>query len=152
VVETEINARESGGLEAGCAGAPEWPARTGVSAVSLVRMRGWIRQSPAFAIITGMPPTGRPTDEPAHDILAAEAFAMPAPDPVLHHGPVRLPDDPTGIPEPHDVLAAEEFPMPAPRRGEGAGGLAVSRAPMLTVAGGAAVAGVALLVRRLRRR
>ena len=46
-------------------------------------------------------------------MLAAEAFAMPARDPCLHHGPVVLPDDPTGIAEPHDVLAAEEFPMPA---------------------------------------
>jgi hypothetical protein len=54
-----------------------------------------------------------PADEPAHDVLAAEEFAMPAPDPSLHHGPVRLPDDPTGIAEPHDVLAAEEFAMPA---------------------------------------
>jgi hypothetical protein len=53
------------------------------------------------------------SDEAAHDVLAAEAFAMPAPDPSLHHGPVVLPDDPTGIAEPHDVLAAEEFPMPA---------------------------------------
>jgi len=53
--------------------------------------------------------------EAAHDVLAAEAFAMPARDPSLHHGPVVLPDDPTGIAEPHDVLAAEEFPMPAPR-------------------------------------
>ena len=53
--------------------------------------------------------------EEAHDVLAAEAFAMPASDPSLHHGPVVLPDDPTGIAEPHDVLAAEEFPMPAPR-------------------------------------
>ena len=52
----------------------------------------------------------------AHDVLAAEAFAVPAPDPILHHQPVILPDDPTGISEPHDVLAAEEFPMPAPTR------------------------------------
>jgi hypothetical protein len=56
--------------------------------------------------------------EPPHDILAAEAFVVPAPDPELHrHGPVQLPDDPTGIAEPHDVLAAEEFAMPAPRPG-----------------------------------
>jgi hypothetical protein len=62
-----------------------------------------------------MPQTPQ-SEEPAHDVLAAEAFAMPAPDPILHHhGPVVLPDDPTGIEEPHDVLAAEEFPMPAPR-------------------------------------
>ena len=52
--------------------------------------------------------------EPPHDVLAADEFAVPAPDPDLHHGPVNLPDDPTGIPEPHDVLAAEEFALPAP--------------------------------------
>ena len=56
--------------------------------------------------------------EPAHDVLAAEEFGMPAGDPALHHGPVTLPGDPTGIAEPHDVLAAEEFAMPAPRRHE----------------------------------
>ncbi len=53
--------------------------------------------------------------EPPHDILAAEEFGVPAPDPALHHhGPVILPADPTGIAGPHDVLAAEEFAMPAP--------------------------------------
>ncbi len=52
--------------------------------------------------------------EPPHDVLAAEEFALPAPDPRLHHGPLRLPEDPTGIAEPHDVLAAEEFALPAP--------------------------------------
>jgi hypothetical protein len=59
------------------------------------------------------------TDAP-HDILAAEEFAVPAPDPELHHHePVVLPPDPTGIPAPHDILAAEEFPIPAvpPRPG-----------------------------------
>jgi hypothetical protein len=53
----------------------------------------------------------------AHDILAAEEFGVPAPDPALHHGPVTLPADPTGIAEPHDVLAAEEFALPASRAG-----------------------------------
>ena len=48
-------------------------------------------------------------------------FGMPARDPTLHHGPVTLPDDPTGIAEPHDVLAAEEFAMPAPRPGSACG-------------------------------
>jgi hypothetical protein len=38
----------------------------------------------------------------AHDVLAAEEFGVPAPDPVLAE---RVP---------HDVLAAEEFAMPAP--------------------------------------
>ncbi len=47
-----------------------------------------------------------PIDEPAHDVLAAEEFAMPAPDP-----PHPVPEDPSGIPEPHDVLAAEEYPL-----------------------------------------
>src|ERR1700727_1827130 len=67
---------------------------------------------------------GMPAPDPAlhpddpHDVLAAEEFGVPAPDPVLHHhGPVTLPGDPTGIAEPHDVLAAEEFAMPAPRPG-----------------------------------
>jgi len=56
--------------------------------------------------------------EPPHDILAAEAFVVPGPDPELHpHRPVRLPEDPTGLAEAHDVLAAEEFAMPAPRPG-----------------------------------
>ena len=60
--------------------------------------------------------------EPPHDVLAAEQFVMPAPDPALKRP--RLPEDPTGIAEPHDVLAAEEFPMPAPpvRRPQAAAG------------------------------
>ncbi len=101
-----------------------------------------------------MPETGRPTTEQAHDVLAAEAFAMPAADPDLHHhGPVLLPDDPTGIPEPHDVLAAEEFPMPAPRHGEGGSRLGVSRRPVPAAVGVAAAAGgLVLLLRRLTRR
>jgi hypothetical protein len=56
-----------------------------------------------------------PADEPAHDVLAADEFAVPAPDPELVHHRVVLPEDPSGIVEPHDVLAAEEFPMPAGR-------------------------------------
>lgn len=51
--------------------------------------------------------------EPVHDVLAAEAFAVPTADPALRHGHLVLPEDPTGIVEPHDVLAAEEFAMPA---------------------------------------
>jgi hypothetical protein len=94
------------------------------------------------------------TPEAAHDVLAAEAFAVPARDPELHHhGPISLPEDPTGDPEPHDVLAAEEFPMPAPRphpadalaeRRGGFGRLAFE------VAAGLAL--VALAVRFFRRR
>ena len=60
------------------------------------------------------------TPDAAHDVLAAEAFAMPAPDPALHHhGPIQLPEDPMGNAEPHDILAAEEFPMPAPHAPRG---------------------------------
>jgi hypothetical protein len=55
-----------------------------------------------------------PAAEPAHDVLAAEAFGVPARDPTLRNEPIQLPDDPTGIVEPHDTLAAEEFAMPAP--------------------------------------
>jgi len=54
-------------------------------------------------------------EERAHDILAAEAFAVPAPDPALRHDPVVVPEDPTGIVEAHDILAAEDFAMPAAR-------------------------------------
>jgi hypothetical protein len=60
------------------------------------------------------PEGGSSGEDPPHDVLAAEEFAVPAPDPDLHHQEaVVLPDDPTGIAEPHDVLAAEEFPIPA---------------------------------------
>ena len=59
-------------------------------------------------------------------MLAAEAFAVPAEDPSLKHGPVVLPDDPSGISEPHDILAAEEFAMPAGAPG-GAGGSSFAR-------------------------
>jgi hypothetical protein len=45
----------------------------------------------------------------AHDVLAADEFAMPARgDYGLH-----LPRDPHGILEAHDVLAADEFAMPS---------------------------------------
>jgi hypothetical protein len=47
--------------------------------------------------------TRRPSRaDAAHDVLAAEEFAMPAPDPELHARAER----------PHDVLAADEFAMP----------------------------------------
>jgi hypothetical protein len=100
-----------------------------------------------------MPERDITTDEEAHDILAADAFAMPGVDPYLHHhGPVRLPDDPSdpgGRTEPHDILAAEEFPMPAP--------LAHPVAALAERRGGAGrltleVLGVLVLLARLRRR
>ncbi len=55
-----------------------------------------------------------PDTERPHDVLAAEMYAVPAPDPILQHGPLAVPGDLTGSAEPRDVLAAEEFPMPAP--------------------------------------
>jgi len=97
-----------------------------------------------------MPEYGRPTEGEAHDVLAAEAFAVPARDPSLKHDPVVLPEDPTGIAEPHDVLAAEEFAMPAGRGGESGSSLARHAGRK-----GPFVAAIALAVviglRRLRR-
>ncbi len=96
-----------------------------------------------------------PDDQSAHDVLAAEAFAMPAPDPTLRHHPITLPEDPTGIAEAHDVLAAEEFAMPAPRATSASGGaLAAARqaSSPRRIGLGAAVALLALIVLRRRRR
>lgn len=96
---------------------------------------------------------GTHSEEQAHDVLAAEAFAVPAPDPALRHPPV-LPDDPTGIPEPHDVLAAEEFAMPAPspaaeaRSGALARGAEAPRGLIAGLAGG--IVGALALWRRRR--
>jgi hypothetical protein len=122
------------------------------------------------------PPTDQPADDGAHDVLAAEEFGVPAPDPVLHetsqpahdvlaaeefevgsgdpalhHGPLRLPDDPSGIAEPHDVLAAEEFAVPAgPAAGSASG---TSKVGLISRVGGALGLGalVTMLVRRRRR-
>jgi len=92
-------------------------------------------------------------EDDAHDVLAAEAFGVPAPDPWLRHQPIKLPDDPTGIVEPHDVLAAEEFAMPATPRPStpGAAGRIVAKAA--SPARIAALAAVALgVVRAFRGR
>jgi hypothetical protein len=53
-------------------------------------------------------PARAPEPDPAepHDVLAAEEFVVPAPDPDLHAD--------ERADEPHDVLAAEEFVVPAP--------------------------------------
>lgn len=94
-----------------------------------------------------------PDEEPAHDVLAAEAFAVPAADPALRHRPVVLPEDPSGIGEPHDILAAEEFAMPAVTGGRGRGTLTrAAEAPAWTKVGAAAGALVALIELRRRRR
>ena len=96
-----------------------------------------------------MPDSNTPARDPAQDVLAAEAFAMPAPDPTLTHGPVVLPEDPTGIEEPHDVLAAEEFAMPAPYPGSEGRSLARRAGAAWPLALALAVA--ALVVLRARR-
>lgn len=90
----------------------------------------------------------QPIEEPAHDVLAAEAFAVPAPDPDLRQRPVAVPEDPAGIPEPHDVLAAEEFPMPA-ASSHATGAQSPTRRSLRA---GAIAAGTGLLAWRLRRR
>jgi len=94
------------------------------------------------------PRSQRPEAEPAHDVLAAEAFAVPAPDPDLRHRPVVLPEDPSGIPEPHDILAAEEFPMPSPRSHQGSEQTSRYRA----VRRAGLTAALGLLARTMRRR
>lgn len=103
-------------------------------------------------------------DEP-HDVLAAEEFGVPAPDPILaDEPPVPVPEDP-GDPEghepPHDVLAGEEFPIPGGAAGpggaepgsEGASGGSVG--PRLKagagVLGGVVAIGVGLVL-KLRKR
>jgi hypothetical protein len=67
-------------------------------------------------------PETPPNREPARDILAAEAFAVPTPDPALRREPLVLPEDPSGIAEPHDILAAEDVAMPAAQPRERSGG------------------------------
>jgi hypothetical protein len=92
-----------------------------------------------------------PSRDSVHDVLAAEEFGVPAPDPVLRHGPVTLPTDPTGIAEAHDVLAAEEFAIPSyPGAHEwGTGARNRSRARLVAIS----AAALALLWRlRLKRR
>ncbi len=88
--------------------------------------------------------------EEAHDVLAAEAFQVPAADPELHHhGPVVLPEDPSGNPEPHDILAAEEFAMPAPRPAYHPAELAQRRGGWVRMA--VEIVAVLALVRAVRR-
>jgi hypothetical protein len=96
-------------------------------------------------------PARDPSLEPAHDVLAAEEFGVPAGDPALHHGPVTLPGDPTGIAEPHDVLAAEEFALPAPRGSAAVSGPRPRLGSRRTLLGAAALALIATLLLHKRR-
>jgi hypothetical protein len=94
----------------------------------------------------------RPHEEPVHDVLAAEAFAMPIAD-RPHHGPIKLPEDPTGIPEPHDILAAEEFAMPAAEPHPAVAVLRRTDSPLrLPVLAGLALLALVLLLHRRRHR
>jgi hypothetical protein len=93
----------------------------------------------------------RAAEEPAHDILAAEAFAMPAPDPAFRHDLV-VPQDPAGIAEPHDILAAEAYAMPAPGRPSPAPTpVSVRRFPRWAWMPGAGLAAIWIRRRRLAR-
>jgi hypothetical protein len=79
--------------------------------------------------------------EAAHDVLAAEEFALPG------RSPGEIPPDPTGIRGPHDVLAAEDFAMPSGGIVPGEGGLD----PRSFIPGLALAAVLLLIVRLLRR-
>jgi hypothetical protein len=91
------------------------------------------------------------TQEPARDVLAAEAFAVPAADPELRSGRLELPEDPTGIAEAHDILAAEEFAMPAAGPAGSGGSAGPQPETQRRVAAVALFVGF-LAARRLRRR
>jgi hypothetical protein len=82
----------------------------------------------------------------AHDVLAADEFAIPA------HGDhgLHLPRDPHGIEEPYDVLAADEFAMPSgPDRVSGALRSGGAGNPLLVLAVAAAAV---LLYAAIKRR
>jgi hypothetical protein len=124
----------------------EWPGFTGAD-----RHRSAVIWDDRAMTPTPNPGSGNGTDAAAHDVLAAEEFAMPVADPTIRPHPVILPDDPTGIPEPHDVLAAEEFAMPAvPLRGGAPQPGRTSDSGRLWVAAGLLL--LTLLMRRRRRR
>jgi hypothetical protein len=90
--------------------------------------------------MTDSPPE-RSEGEPPHDVLAAEEFVIPQPEPSVPHDP-----DPT----PHDVLAAEEFAFPAPG---GAAGQSQRPGSLPWLVGlGAALIALLALVRGRRRR
>jgi hypothetical protein len=91
------------------------------------------------------------SEAPARDVLAAEEFGVPAPDPSLRHGPVTLPGDPSGIAGPHDVLAAEEFAIPSYRSAGAAGAERSGRSDWVRYVAATALA-LALLWRLWRQR
>src|ERR1700753_3505480 len=93
----------------------------------------------------------RSADEPTN-VLAAEEFVVPAPDPALQPEVLRLPADLVGN-EPRDVLAAEEFAMPAPEEARvKRSRLEQPRRPKVVAVVAAPVRGALCLWRRLRGR
>ncbi len=93
----------------------------------------------------------RSGDEPT-DVLAAEEFGVPAPDPAFQPEDLRLPADLVGD-EPRDVLAAEEFAMPAPEEARvKRSRLEQARRPKVVAIVAAPVLGGLWLWRRVRSR
>jgi hypothetical protein len=88
--------------------------------------------------------------EPPRDVLAAEEFELPAGDPVLRARPVTLPEEPYPAAKAHDVLAAEEFAMPAGRPGAPAPGVTKRRVGRVAAVAGAFAALGAVVLRRRR--
>jgi hypothetical protein len=88
--------------------------------------------------------------EPARDVLAAEEFGMPAEDPALRRTPLTLPEEPYPAAAPHDVLAAEEFAVPAGRPGAAAPGVTKRRVGRVAAVAGAFAALGAVVFRRRR--
>lgn len=112
-----------------------------------------LRKQPAD-VAADVPAEPNASDQP-HDVLAAEQFAMPAPEAALHGAPIVLPEDPLGTDEPHDVLAAEQFAMPAPSsHAPPASPPAAPRSRKAPIAGllAAGLGAFALIRRRARRR
>ena len=88
--------------------------------------------------------------ESPHDVLAADEFGVGTADPALHRGPITVPAEPGAGPAAHDVLAADEFAVPAgpvpPQDGERTITVALGRR------GAATLLAAALLVITARRR
>ena len=94
-----------------------------------------------FAIGTRYERPAYPASEgPPHDTLAAEEFAIGTRD-------SRLPRDPSGYHTPHDILAAEAFAMPLPDQ-DAAPPRPAGRSVVPVVIAAVAALGVALLLRR----
>ena len=81
------------------------------------------------------------SDGPPHDTLAAEEFGIGTPD-------SRMPRDPSGYHTPHDILAAEAFAMPLPDQDAAPPRTRSRRVVPLAIAAAAALGVAALLLSR----